>query len=142
MFLNHLSKKCVSVALTLSLFSATAVAKNTTTTDPYQPAPYVELQHPEWSKNATIYEVNIRQYTKEGTFKAFAEHLPRLKELGIDILWLMPIHPIGEMNRKGGKGSYYAVKDYRAVNPEFGTLDDLKSLVKQAHDMGMYVILD
>lgn len=142
MFLNHLSKKCVSIALTLSLFSATAVAKNTTTTDPYQPAPYVELQHPEWSKNATIYEVNIRQYTKEGTFNAFAEHLPRLKELGIDILWLMPIHPIGEMNRKGGRGSYYAVKDYRAVNPEFGTLDDLKSLVKQAHDMGMYVILD
>lgn len=108
----------------------------------YQPRPYVELQHPEWSKNATIYEVNIRQYTKEGTFNAFAEHLPRLKKLGVDILWLMPIHPIGEKNRKGEKGSYYAVKDYLAVNPEFGSLEDLKNLVKKAHDMDMYVILD
>lgn len=111
-------------------------------TTSYQPTPYVELTHPEWSKNATIYEVNIRQYTKEGTFNAFSEHLPRLKELGVDILWLMPIHPIGEKNRKGGRGSYYAVKDYRAVNPEFGTLEDLKALVNKAHDMGMYVILD
>ena len=108
----------------------------------YQPTPYVELTHPEWSKNATIYEVNIHQYTKEGTFNAFYEHLLRLKELGVDILWLMPIHPIGEKNRKGGRGSYYAVKDYRSVNPEFGTLEDLKALVNKAHDMGMYVILD
>lgn len=97
---------------------------------------------PEWSKNAIIYEVNIRQYTPEGTFKAFETHLPRLKNLGVDILWLMPIHPIGEENRKGSMGSYYAVKDYKAVNPEFGTLEDLKSLVNTAHDMGFYVILD
>jgi len=62
--------------------------------DPFQPKEYVELKHPEWSKNATIYEVNVRQYTEEGTFKAFSEHLPRLKELGVDIIWLMPIHPI------------------------------------------------
>lgn len=110
--------------------------------DNYQPKPYVELTHPEWSKNATIYEVNVRQYTKEGTFKAFERHLPRLKTLGVDILWLMPIHPIGEVNRKGTKGSYYAVKDYKAVNPEFGTMDDLRSLVNQAHKLGMYVILD
>ena len=110
--------------------------------DAYLPQPYVQLTHPEWSKSATIYEVNIRQYTKEGTFNAFAKHLPRLKDLGVDILWLMPIHPIGEEKRKGNRGSYYAVKDYRAVNPEFGTMADLKSLVKQAHDMGMYVILD
>lgn len=108
----------------------------------YAPKPYVELTHPEWSKRATIYEVNIRQYTPEGTFNAFSKHLPRLKALGVDILWLMPIHPIGEKNRKGEKGSYYAVRDYRAVNPEFGTLDDLKRLVDQAHEMGMYVILD
>lgn len=110
--------------------------------DPYQPKPYVELTHPEWSKNATIYEVNIRQYTPEGTFRAFESHLPRLKAMGVDILWLMPVHPIGEKNRKGTLGSYYSVKDYRAVNPEFGTLDDLKSLVKKAHDMGFHVILD
>ena len=82
------------------------------TNDPYQPKNYVQLKHPEWSKNASIYEVNIRQYTPEGTFKAFEEHLPRLKELGVDILWLMPIHPIGEKNRKGSIGSYYSVKDY------------------------------
>ncbi|WP_226960767.1 alpha-amylase family glycosyl hydrolase [Thalassotalea sp. LPB0316] len=108
----------------------------------YQPKPYVEITHPQWTKNATIYEVNIRQFTPEGTFNAFAEHLPRLKEMGVDILWLMPIHPIGEKNRKGEKGSYYAVKDYMAVNPEFGSLADLKALVAKAHSMGMYVILD
>lgn len=108
----------------------------------YQPKPFVELTHPQWCKNATIYEVNIRQYTQEGTFKAFAEHLPRLQKLGVDILWLMPIHPIGEEKRKGDKGSAYSVKDYKAVNPDYGTLADLKSLVAKAHSMGMYVILD
>lgn len=108
----------------------------------YEIKPYVELEHPQWCKNATIYEVNIRQYTEQGNFKAFAEHLPRLKLLGIDIIWLMPIHPIGEKNRKGDKGSAYSVKDYKAVNPDYGTLDDLRALVKQTHDLGMYVILD
>ncbi len=102
----------------------------------------MELKHPEWSKNATIYEVNIRQFTNEGNFKAFETQLPRLKEMGIDIIWLMPIHPIGELKRKGKMGSYYSVKDYLAVNPEFGTMDDLKSLVKKIHGMGMHVILD
>ncbi len=109
---------------------------------PYQPTQYVQVNHVDWSKNATIYEVNIRQYTKEGTFKAFEKHLPRLKELGVDILWLMPIHPIGEKHRKGGMGSYYSVKDYYGVNPEFGTLEDFKQLVNTIHAMGMYVILD
>jgi len=113
-----------------------------TTDDTFQHKAYVELEHPEWSKNATIYEVNIRQFTREGTFKAFEDHLPRLKELGIDILWLMPIHPIGEKNRKGTLGSYYAIKDYYGVNPEFGTLADLKSLIEKIHEMDMYVILD
>lgn len=97
---------------------------------------------PEWSYNKAIYEVNIRQYTKEGNIKAFEKYLPRVKELGADILWLMPIHPIGEKNRKGTLGSYYSVKDYKAVNPEFGTLDEFKSLVKLIHKMGMYVIID
>lgn len=96
----------------------------------------------EWSKNATIYEVNIRQYTPEGTINAFAQSLPRLNSLGVDILWLMPIFPIGQEQRKGTMGSAYSVKDYRAVNPDFGTMDDLKNMVKQAHDLGMYVILD
>ena len=132
-----------ALLLLIALASFTANAATTPVSDDnYQPTPYVQLKHPEWSKNATIYEVNIRQYTKEGTFEAFSHHLPRLKALGVDILWLMPIHPIGEKNRKGNKGSYYSVKDYRAVNPEFGTLDDLKSLVDEAHKLGMYVILD
>jgi len=109
---------------------------------PYTPKPYVELDHPEWSKNAVIYEVNIRQYTPEGTFRAFAKHLPRLKDLGVDILWLMPIHPIGKKNRKGSLGSYYAVSDYYGVNPEFGTMDEFTLLVQQIHEMGMYVIMD
>jgi glycosidase len=97
---------------------------------------------PQWAQNATIYEVNVRQYTKEGTFRAFEANLPRLRAMGVDILWLMPIYPIGVMGRKGTLGSYYAVKDYRAVNPEFGTMDDLKHLVKTAHAMGFKVILD
>jgi glycosidase len=108
----------------------------------YLPKKYVELNHPGWSKNATIYEVNVRQYTPEGTFKAFETHLPRLKEMGIDIIWLMPIHPIGIKNRKGTLGSYYAVKNYYGVNPEFGTLADFKALVKKIHSMGMHVVID
>jgi cyclomaltodextrinase / maltogenic alpha-amylase / neopullulanase len=110
--------------------------------DPYAPRPYVELKHPEWSKNATIYEVNVRQFTPEGTFKAFEAHLPRIKDMGIDIIWLMPIHPIGEKNRKGTLGSEYSVKDYYGINPEYGTMEDFKELVKKIHDMGMYVIID
>lgn len=97
---------------------------------------------PEWAKNANIYEVNIRQYTPEGTFDAFREHLPRLKKMGIDILWLMPIHPISIPKRKGTLGSYYAVSDFRAVNPQFGTHDDVKELVDAVHAQGMHIIID
>lgn len=97
---------------------------------------------PKWAENATIYEVNLRQYTPEGTFKAFEASLPRLRKMGVDILWLMPIYPIGIEGRKGKLGSYYAVRDYRGVNPEFGTLNDLRHLVKTAHGMGFKVILD
>lgn len=97
---------------------------------------------PSWTESAVIYEVNTRQYTDEGTFKALEEHLPRLKNLGVDILWFMPIHPIGELNRKGTLGSYYSIKDYQAVNPEFGTLEDFKAIVQKAHQLDMKVILD
>jgi glycosidase len=97
---------------------------------------------PDWVKNANIYEVNLRQYSEEGTLQAFAKELPRLKEMGVDILWFMPIHPIGEKNKKGSLGSYYAVRDYKAVNPEFGTFDDFKFVVEEAHKLGMYVMLD
>lgn len=108
----------------------------------YQPHKYVELKNPEWIKNATIYELNIRQFSQEGTFKAVEKQLPRLKKMGIDIIWLMPIHPIGEINRKGSLGSYYSVKDYYGVNPEFGTEEDFRNLVNAIHQQGMYVILD
>ena len=101
-----------------------------------------EIKHPEWVKGASIYEVNIRQFTPEGTFKAFETHVPRLKDLGVEILWLMPIHPIGEVNRKGDLGSYYAVKDFLEVNPEFGTKEDFQHLVDFIHEHDMKVIID
>jgi glycosidase len=97
---------------------------------------------PDWAKNANIYEVNIRQYTPEGTFNAFAKHLPRLKAMGVDILWLMPVYPISETKRKGSLGSYYAVSDFRKTNPKFGTMTDFKNLVQQVHAQGMKIILD
>lgn len=108
-----------------------------------EPSPTrVSTSPPEWSYNQTIYEVNIRQYSQEGSFNAVREDLPRLKELGVGIIWLMPIHPIGEVNRKGTLGSYYSVRDYFDVNPEFGTKDDFRRLVEATHDHGMYLILD
>ena len=102
---------------------------------------HTSVQHPEWSRNAVIYEVNTRQYTPEGTFDAFRAHIPRLKELGVDILWFMPIHPISEVNRKGELGSYYAVADYKGVNPEFGDLGAFRRVVDDAHAAGMKVIV-
>jgi glycosidase len=98
--------------------------------------------HPAWIMQGNIYEVNVRQYTPEGTFKAFEKHLPRLKEMGVQTLWFMPITPIGVTDRKGHLGSYYAVRNYTAINPEFGTMDDWKALVKTCHDMGFKVITD
>lgn len=99
-------------------------------------------QHPEWLMNAVIYEVNLRQGTPERTLKGMEKELPRLRELGVDVLWLMPVHPISELNRKGTLGSYYSVADYKAINPEFGTMDDFKSFVNTAHKYGMKVIID
>lgn len=101
-----------------------------------------DVIHPEWSKNSVIYEVNIRQYTPEGTFNAFAAHLPRLKDLGVDVLWLMPVNPIGILNRKEPLGSYYSVRDYLTVNPEFGNLEDFRNLAAKAHELGFHVIMD
>ncbi len=96
----------------------------------------------EWVHNTNIYEVNVRQYTVEGTFNAFAQHLPKLKGMGVQTLWFMPVTPIAQKNKKGSLGSYYACSDYTSINPEFGTLDDFKNLVKQAHEMGFKVIID
>jgi alpha-amylase len=98
--------------------------------------------YPDYIQQSNIYEVNIRQYSAEGTFKAFEKALPRLKEMGVEILWFMPITPISEVDRKGKLGSYYAVANYTAVNPEFGTMDDWKQLVNKAHELGFKVITD
>ena len=95
-----------------------------------------------WAKNAVLYEVNIRQFTPDGTFYAFQKHLPRIKKMGVDILWLMPITPISSIKRQGSLGSYYACSSYTKINEEFGNLDDFKLLVKEAHQLGLKVIID
>ncbi len=144
--MRHTLHAIFSLGLTVALAACNAPAdaerQSVVAPSPHEPAPYVKLDHPEWSRDAVLYELNVRQFTDEGTFDAARAHLPRLKELGADIIWLMPIHPIGQKNRKGGLGSYYAVKDYYGVNPEFGTLDDLKEFIDAAHALDMHVILD
>jgi alpha-amylase len=95
-----------------------------------------------WALDSNIYEVNLRQYTKEGSFRAFAEHLPRLRDMGIEILWFMPVTPISMLGRLGELGSYYACSDYMNTNPEFGTLEDFQWLVDKAHQSGFKVLID
>src|SRR5216684_2392209 len=95
-----------------------------------------------WVANSNIYEVNLRQYTPEGTFNAFSGELPRLRDMGVDTLWFMPVTPISQQGRKGSLGSYYACSDYTAVNPEYGKLEDFKQLVRSAHGLGFKVIID
>jgi len=109
-----------------------------------RPAPTANaaLKHPSWIPQGNIYEVNVRQYTPEGTLNAFAKHLDRLKEMGVETLWFMPLNPISKLERKGSLGSYYAVSDFTKINPEFGTLADWNALVKQIHAKGMKVIID
>lgn len=95
-----------------------------------------------WSRSAVLYEMNLRQATPEGTLAAAAERLGFLRDLGIDAVWLMPHYPIGEVGRKGSLGSYYSIRDYRAVNPEFGTMADFDVFVRRAHALGMKVLID
>ena len=92
--------------------------------------------------NSVVYEMNIRQATAEGTFAAAEKYLPELKEMGVDIVWLMPVSPIGVDGRKGTLGSYYSIIDYKEINPEFGTMEDFESFLATAHDLGLKVILD
>ena len=99
-------------------------------------------KNPEWSYSAVLYELNVRQFTPEGTFVAAIERLPFLRSLGVDAIWLMPIYPIGQEGRKGTLGSYYSIRDYMAVNEEFGTEDDFRAFVTAAHALGMKVLLD
>lgn len=126
---------CAAAALVLA-------SCDTAATTSYEPSEVVQVQSPEWVADAVIYQLNTRQFTSEGTFKAAQEQLPRLAEMGVDIVWLMPIHPIGEEKRKGSMGSPYAVKDYRAVNPDLGTEEEFRAFVDEAHSLGLKVILD
>ena len=94
---------------------------------------------PEWVRRAVVYEVNERDFSTAGTFNAITARLDELNKLGVTVLWLMPVHPIGQLNKKGSIGSPYAVRDYYGVNPGFGTADDLKHLVRAAHEHGMKI---
>lgn len=133
--LRIINPRLLVLAIPLLLFALSACSPESPQNES-MPTP------PEWSYDATIYEVNVRQFSEEGNFANVEEALPRLKELGIDILWLMPIHPIGEVERKGPLGSYYSVKDYYGVNPAFGTKEDFRSLVEATHEHDMKLILD
>lgn len=128
--------------LLIAVTSVWAVSCNSGKTEASNLDTVVIDGHPAWILQGNVYEVNIRQYTPEGTFAAFSKHLDRLKEMGVQTLWFMPINPISKVDRKGTLGSYYAVSDYTAINPEYGTLDDWKALVKKAHDLGFKVIID
>jgi glycosidase len=126
-----------ALALAAGLLASGALAEQR-----HEPRDYVQFENAAWTRDAVIYQINTRQFTREGTLRAAAAHLPRLAEMGVDIVWLMPIHPIGEARRKGSLGSPYAVKDYRAVNPDLGQAADLKAFVDAAHGLGIKVILD
>ncbi|MFL6845117.1 MAG: alpha-amylase family glycosyl hydrolase [Allosphingosinicella sp.] len=125
-----------------ALFALLILCGTAAWADPYDPVDLSGVKHPDWSKNAVLYQLNTRQFTPEGTFRAAEKQLPRLKALGVDIIWLMPVQAIGEKNRKGTLGSPYSVHDYYAVNRELGTMDDLRAFVAAAHKLGMHVILD
>lgn len=142
--------KHLAALLTMALFLVFSACNNKSVDDKEEKMNSLEttdfskfaVKHVNWVKTANIYEVNLRQYTKSGTIKDFEKYLPGLKEMGVDILWFMPIHPVGEKNRKGGMGSYYSVQDYTKLNPEFGTMEEFKELVTKVHEMNMYVIID
>ena len=101
-----------------------------------------QYKRADWIAGTNIYEVNIRQYTPEGTFNAFANELQRLRDMGVETLWLMPVTPISQKKRKGTMGSPYACSDYTTVNPELGSLEDLVNLVSTAHQLGFKLIID
>ena len=125
------------------VLSAAAMLASPVLAEPdYAPRSPVEVSNADWTRDAVLYQLNTRQFTSEGTFKAAQTQLPRLAAMGVDIIWLMPIHPIGEANRKGSLGSPYAVRDYRAVNPELGTEAEFRAFVDEAHRLGLKVILD
>src|ERR1043165_8098834 len=123
----------ISAIVCLFIFSCNNTTNTTSSSGGVTDSTNVSVGHPAWSLQGNIHEVNVRQYTPEGTFKAFENHLQRLKDMGVQTLWFMPINPISTKGRKGPMGSYYAVSDYTAINPEFGTLQDWKELVSKCH---------
>ncbi len=135
-------KKIISLFTALLIIAACNNQVNTNSNKEKNTMTTTEYKKAAWINNTNVYEVNLRQYTKEGTFNAFAKELPRLKEMGVETLWFMPITPIAQKKMKGTMGSYYACSDYTSINPEFGNLQDFKNLVKEAHAMGFKVIID
>ncbi len=136
-----MKKTIVLVLFVAAIASCKLMDKNDTNNKTKQ-GTTVMTTNTEWKHATNIYEVNLRQYTQEGTFNAFVKELPRLKEMGVQVLWFMPITPIAKEKMKGTMGSYYACSDYTAINPEFGTLNDFKHLVDTAHSLGLRVIID
>lgn len=128
--------------LVAALLAGALVATPALAEPDYTPHDFVQFENAAWTRDAVLYQLNTRQFTPEGTFKAAQNQLPRLAALGVDIIWLMPVHPIGEANRKGSLGSPYAVRDYRAVNPELGTEAEFRAFIDEAHRLGLKVILD
>lgn len=134
-------KKSISILSIIALLFVVNCADTSTIKD----SKGLNIEQQDWTKKANIYEVNVRQYSEEGTFEEVRKDLPRLKDMGVKILWLMPIHPIGLENRKETEeslGSYYSVQDYKGVNPNFGTPEDFKRFVDEAHALDMKVIID
>jgi glycosidase len=130
---REIMKKLILLAI-IGLGIVSCATQNTTKKMTEQPK--------EWKHTTNIYEVNLRQYTKEGTFRAFEKEMPRLKSMGVKTLWFMPVTPIAQQNKKGSLGSQYAAADYTSINPEFGTMDDFKHMVNEAHRLGFKVIMD
>jgi glycosidase len=129
------------IAIILIGIAAVAVACRPKTAEVIEPLK-TSVVHADWTRNMVLYEINVRQFSEDGSFASVQAALPRLQDLGVNVLWFMPIYPIGEFNRKGELGSYYSIKDYKGINPEFGTIEDFRELVDTAHQMGFHVILD
>lgn len=132
----------IPIAILALILTLSCTQQSTTQSNTIMTQGTLHTQAVDWLRTANIYEVNVRQYTTQGTFAAFQHHITRLKAMGVQVLWLMPIHPIGITNRKEALGSYYSIKDYKGINPEYGTLQDFKNIITEAHHHGIKVIID
>jgi len=134
--------KYLGILLFTVVLSSSSVMAQATIRSMVKGGPTKTAYPPDWAYTSNIYEVNIRQYTPEGTLNAFSEQLDRLQQMGVGIIWVMPIQPIGKLKRKGSLGSYYSISDYMAINPEMGTMEDWIRMVDKAHSLGIKVMLD